>query len=44
MRNVVVAEVVPLKQGLKHKRKSINAKSINVAEVVPLKQGLKLLS
>ena len=39
---VIVAEVVPLKQGLKHDVITQYKKSnVYVAEVVPLKQGLK---
>ena len=38
----IVAEVVPLKQGLKHLSKICNKLLKEVAEVVPLKQGLKL--
>ena len=37
-----VAEVVPLKQGLKHNTTQKNKNKYLVAEVVPLKQGLKL--
>ena len=41
-RNAKVAEVVPLKQGLKLElRKVGSASNYVVAEVVPLKQGLK---
>ena len=37
-----VAEVVPLKQGLKrHAQSGFHVGFYNVAEVVPLKQGLK---
>ena len=36
-----VAEVVPLKQGLKHKSEFPIKGIYMVAEVVPLKQGLK---
>ena len=36
-----VAEVVPLKQGLKHMLYYIIGEEVLVAEVVPLKQGLK---
>ena len=39
-----VAEVVPLKQGLKHVEPvELIKQQQKVAEVVPLKQGLKLL-
>ena len=37
----MVAEVVPLKQGLKHTNRTIRKSEYKVAEVVPLKQGLK---
>ena len=38
---LLVAEVVPLKQGLKQKQKKCQRQGLEVAEVVPLKQGLK---
>ena len=43
--SIWVAEVVPLKQGLKHdlSTDSMSDKKLLVAEVVPLKQGLKLI-
>mgnify|MGYP006894361944 CR=1 FL=1 len=42
--SITVAEVVPLKQGLKHRGKTMIRNYRIVAEVVPLKQGLKPLN
>ena len=36
-----VSEILPLKQGLKHKLIGFFTKSTSVSEILPLKQGLK---